>query len=396
MSRMKILLVTRSATVADDIAKKLAHNPAFKLTTKIISNGHVDPMFDAGFKPDLLLLHCVSTQGELEFLASESRAPDRPPLIVLGPPDNSDVMRLALRAGASDYLVSPLNSDELIGAIERLADTLAASPSKSGELVTVVNSRGGSGSSFLAANLAYGFFSIDDLRTLLVDCDLQFGGLCRYFDVNPKKGIIEALDAVEDLDEVSGETYITRHKSGMRLLAACSDSLFVANDISTTRIDILLRMLLEHNEMVVVDLPRRIDMVGATILESSDHILLVVQQSLSHLHDAMRMIRLITQELRVPSNRIIIVINRFDKKSIIEVGDVRHALKIDRTVEIPNQFNLVSESIDTGKPLVDRSRNSAVAKAIGNLRNHIRGVQDDSASQSILQRALPALLKRTP
>ncbi len=394
MSRMKLLLVTRSSAVADDIEQRLVDHPLCKLTTKIISNGHINPLHDVAVIPDILLLHCESTLGELQHLA-DTRTPNGPPLIVIGPPDNSDVMRLALRAGASDYLTTPTNSEELLGAIERLAAQRTASGPKSGDLVTVLNSRGGSGSSFLAANLAYGFFSVDELRTLLVDLDLQFGGLCRYFDMNPKKGIIEALEAVEDLDEVSGETYITRHKSGMRLLAACSDSLCMANEVSTTRVDILLNMLLQHNEMVVVDLPRRIDLIGATILEASDHILLVVQQSLSHLHDAIRMIRLITQELRVPANRIIVVVNRFEKKSIIEIGDIRHALKIDRTVEIPNQFELVSESIDAGKPLVDRSKNSAVARAISSLRNEIRGVADDTASQSILQRALPSILRRT-
>lgn len=394
MSRMRILLVSRSASVAAELEEMLRSHPMCKVSTKIVSNGHVDPLHDVSMKPDALLLHCESSLGELQHLADAASA-DQPPLIVIGPAADPNVMRLAMRAGAADYLTSPPQASELVDAIDRLAGRLAVSDSESGELVTVVNSRGGSGASFLAANIAYGLFTADDVKTLLVDFDLQFGGLCRYFDLNPKQGIIEAVEAVEDLDEVSGETYITRHKSGMRLLAARSDTLCMANELSVTRIDMLFRMLLQHNEMVVVDLPRRIDLLGATILEQSDHILLVVQQSLSHLHDAKRMIRLITQELRVPASRITIVINRHDKKSIIETDDVQQALKIDRTVEIPNQYDVVTESINNGKPVIDRSRNSSVTRAIGELRNRIRGVTDDATPQSLLQRALPSILRRS-
>lgn len=372
----------------------LHDHPMCKVSTRIVSNGHVDPLHDIAMKPDVLLLHCESSLGELQYLA-ESASPERAPLIAIGPANNPDVMRLAIRAGAVDYLTSPIQRQELVDAIDRLGSRFVSNDAKSGDLVTVVNSRGGSGASFLAANLAYGLFSADDVKTLLVDFDLQFGGLCRFFDMNPKQGIIEALEAVEDLDEVSGESYITRHKSGMRLLAARSETLHITNELSVSRIDMLLRMLLQHNEVVVVDLPRRIDVQGATILESSDHILLVVQQTLSHLHDAKRMIRLIAKELRVPKDRLTVVINRYDKRSIIEPDDVKKALKIDKSIQIPNQYELVTESINTGKPLVDRSRNSAVARAIGELRNRIRGVTEDAASQSLIQRALPSILRRS-
>lgn len=393
MSRLRILLVTRSASVAAEVDELLHDNPQFKLQTKLVSNGHVDPMQDVVAMPDILLVHCESAHGELRFLA-ESRGPGHPPLIVIGPRDDPEAMRLAMRAGSGDYLTSPLRSDELSDALARVSEQLVNSAKQSGEIVTVVNSLGGSGASFIAANLAYALHGAESGRVLLVDFDLQFGGLCRYFDMNPKQGIIEALDAVEDLDEVSGETYITRHKSGLRLLAACSDSLCLANDVSVSRVDMLFRMLSQHNENIIVDLPRRIDLLGATILENSDRILLVVQQSLSHLHDAIRMMRLITQELRLPADRVTVVLNRFDKKSVIEASDVCDALKVEQLIAVPNDYDLVTESIDAGKPLVERSKNSTAARAIAEVANHVRGIDDAPTSGNFLQRAIPALLGR--
>ena len=392
MSRLRILLVSRSKDFASKIERLLHDHARVKVRTKVLSNGHLDPLHDVAVPPDVLLLQCDSAAGELQYLA-ESRAPGRPPLIVIGPPGDADAMRLAMRAGASDYLTSQLHVKELTDALERVSDQISNDDSDRGELVTILNSRGGSGASFLAANLAYCFHSLDDIRTLLVDFDLQFGGLSRYFDLNPRQGVIEALDAAADLDEVSGESYITRHKSGMRLLAACTDSLSLANEISINRVDILLRMLVAHNAIVVVNLPRRIDPPGAMVLESSDHILLVVQQSLSHLHDAIQMIRLITQELRVPANRIIVVVNRYNKKSIIELNDVREALKVERIVTIPDNHSLVDECMDAGKPLIESAKNSDIARAISALGKQVRGIDDAAAGRGFLARALPSLLK---
>ena len=84
MSRMRILLVSRSASVAAELKEMLSSHPMCKVSTKIVSNGHVDPLHDVSMKPDALLLHCESSLGELQYLADAASA-DQPPLIVIGP-----------------------------------------------------------------------------------------------------------------------------------------------------------------------------------------------------------------------------------------------------------------------------------------------------------------------
>lgn len=395
MSRKRILLVTRSSAFASEVMAQLNDQPQYKITPKIVSNGHADPLQNVTVLPDILVLHCTTSHGELQHLA-DTRSPNSPPLIVVGPQDDPNVMRLAMQAGAGDYLTSPLKESDLKSALERVLSQLQARSDTAGELITVVNSRGGSGASFMAANLAAGFQHAENVKSVLMDFDLQFGGLSRYFDVNPKHGVIEALDAVDDMDEISAETYITRHESGLRLLAACTDSLHLSHHISVDRVDALLHLFLQNNDFVVVDLPRRIDLIGATVLESSSQILLVVQQSLSHVHDALRMIRLIVHELSVPRERLTIVLNRYDKKLLIDANDVRKALKIEQMVKIPNHFNVVSESIDAGKPLMHGAKNAPVTKAITELQCRLQGIEYSKGSHGIFGRALPSLLRRDP
>jgi len=391
VSILRILLVTRSNTVADAVVDCLQDHRQYSVTKKIISNGHTDPLHDVRSRPDVLLLQYVRGNPELGHLA-DSAIENRLPLIVLGPADDPVAMRLAMQAGASDYLSQPLQQNDLHSALDRINERRADKPSDQGQIVTVMNSKGGSGASFVATNLAYELSHTVKARAVLVDFDLQFGGLSRYLDLYPKRGLVEALDATEDMDEVSAETYITNHTSGVRLLAASTNRLFLSRDASIERVGSLLQLLQNNNEYVIADLPRRIDLLSATVLEHSDQILIVVQQTLGHLNDAARMITLVTKELAVPMDRIRVVLNRHSKNALIEIDDVKNALKVDRIAVIPNQYKLVSESIDSGVPLMKVARSSATGKAIQNLQHIVCGEDDEKSTKRILGRKLPSFL----
>lgn len=391
MSKLRILLVTRSNTVADTVVNCLKDYPQYSVTKKIISNGHTDPLHDIRSRPDVLLLQYVRGNPELVHLA-DSAIESRLPLIVLGPAGDPEAMRLAMQAGASDYISQPLQQDDLRKALDRIDERRADKPSEQGQIITVMNSKGGSGASFVATNLAYELSHTVKARAVLVDFDLQFGGLSRYLDLYPKRGLVEALDATEDMDEVSAEAYITSHNSGLRLLAASTNRLFLSREAPIEQVDSLLRVLQNNNEYVIADLPRRIDLLSATVLEHSDQILVVVQQTLGHLNDAARMIKLVTKELAVPMDRIRVVLNRHSKNALIEKDDVKSALKVDRLAIIPNQYKLVSESIDSGAPLMKVARNSATGKAIQNLQRLVCGTVDKESTKRILGRKLPSFL----
>ncbi|MBU2675617.1 MAG: AAA family ATPase [Gammaproteobacteria bacterium] len=394
MPNIRILLVTRSNTVASAISARLEEHPEYRVTKKIISNGHSDPFHDIQSKPDVLLLHYIQGYGELEHLA-ESAVSQRLPLIVLGPPDDAIAMRLAMRAGASDYISHPPQQEELLSALTRVREHLKEKVNSRGQLVTVMNSKGGSGASFVAANLACALTQQKNTNAVLVDLDLQFGGLARYFDLYPKRGLPDALAEVEDMDEVSVEAYITKHESGLRLLAApTSDRLLLSRDVAIEHVDSLLQILASNNDYVIADLPRRVDDVSATVLEHSDQILMVVQQSLAHINDAARMIQLITKELAVPMNRIRVVINRHVKNALIDANDIKGALKIDQVTVIPNQYKLVSESIDSGIPIMQTATRSAAGKAIQHLLHDVCGTEDTESTSHLLGRVLPAFLGR--
>jgi pilus assembly protein CpaE len=302
-------------------------------------------------------------------------------------------MRLAMQAGARDYLPAAAPDSDLIASLLRVKEeTLENRGSKAGKLIVMLNGKGGSGASFLATNLAHSFVVDGKKQATLVDLDIQFGGLCRYLDITPKVGILEALDVSTQLDDMSAEAYTCEHSSGLRLLAAPSKRLVLPSEISVAAIDALLDVFLACNDYVVADSPNRLDALTEYFLERADRIILVVQQSLPHVQDAARMLQMLTDEVGIGSSRVDVVVNRFSKNSQIELDDIQKALRQEKLITVPNQYKVAAESIDSGIPVADISRNAPLTRGIRNLRASIDNTETKPA-ENFLARALPNILR---
>ena len=392
MPKLKILIAGRSKLAVEHLSTRLGERSEFTLTTKILANGHSDPLHGISETPDMLLLQHAAGQSELQFLA-ESDQVKQLPLIVCGPGDNPESMRLAMQAGARDYLSDTAPLSDLIASMLRLREELARSePAATGRLIVVMNGKGGSGGSFLATNLAHAFAVNAKAQVTLADLDLQFGGLCRYLDIKPEVGILQALEVAHQLDDISAEAYTSEHSRGLRLLAAPSKRFVQPNDIPIDQIDALLKVFLSINDCVIADAPNRLDAVTEHFLERADDIILVVQQSLPHVQDAARMIQLLTSEMAIAEDRIGVVVNRFTKNAAIELGDIRKALRTDKLITVPNQYKLAAESINSGIPVAELSTNAPLTKAIRNLQMAL-DEKDSKPASNFLARALPSIMR---
>src|SRR5688500_593368 len=118
--KLKVLVASRSAEALKRLEAALASAPGFAVSSRLISNGHTDPLHGLHTSPDVLILRFdADSLAELATLA-QSGPDNRPPLIVVGPAGSPDAMRLAIRSGARDFLAEPLNVEEFVAAVERL------------------------------------------------------------------------------------------------------------------------------------------------------------------------------------------------------------------------------------------------------------------------------------
>ncbi len=179
----------------------------------------------------------------------------------------------------------------------------------------------------------------------------------------PQLGLVEALEVVDTLDEHALKGYVTRHRGGLSLLSAVPDAEVFSRDVKADRLPALMQVLAIQFQNVVVDVPHQLDEMSAGALGMARHVLVVLEQSVLHVKNAAKLVRMLTKELGVAPDRIRLVLNRYNKRSNVTVEDIERALDFGKVVTLPNHYQLSLDSIDTAKPLFDLDKDAAVLRA---------------------------------
>jgi len=393
-TKLKLLLAGRSKDAIVDLQDQLSPRSRLDVELRHIENGHADPLYGVAEMPDLLILHIAGLEGgELDALLERPTAA-RPPMIVVSASGKPAAMRLAMQVGAKDFLPQSAKK-EILKAVDSVCDELTAHSSQDGELIAVVNAKGGAGATFLACNLAHLAISATQQSAALVGLDMQFPTLPSYFDLKPQHGLLQALESVGELDATALDAIMASHHSGLKLLAARPEDFRFSYENLTAQTNSLLDLLLRNYKHVVVDIPRRLDEVNAQVISRATRVVLVVQQSLPHIQDATRLRQLLRDQLGISAERLFVVVNRYTKGAEISLDDIEHALPGSEILLVPNQYKIVSESINLGGPMYEHARQSTVTRALIQLQARIIGMPFDD-QPSYISTKLSSLLQKTP
>lgn len=372
---LKVLIVGHSRATIESFQQVLREQTDAKSAIRLLTNGHVDPLHGVRDLPDVLVLQ-VSHNWEDELEALNARPPAaRPAVLAVGPSDDPKLLRRAMRTGVRDFLTVPVDPAEVVAVLEKIQEekrsVQASAPQR---LTAVLNAKGGSGATLVASNLSHVMVEELKLRVALVDLDIQLGNSALCLNLNPKIGIREALAAAQDIDSVALRAYMTRHKSGLDVLAVPSQAFIEPMAVSDEQLDQVLTVIGQNYDHTVVDVPRSIDPVTLSVLARADRILLVLQQHLSHLHDAKRLVNTLRSYHDDLEGRLTVVINRFQKAGSIGVRDIEHALAVDFHVKIPNDYKRVCQAEDLGVPLYTHAPSALVSRALRNLARNLSGI----------------------
>lgn len=374
----EILIASRSSASVEHLQTVLSPLPKVEIRTRVIVNGSVDPLDKVEDMPSLLVFR-LGDNWEIELEALSARpASQRPPVIVVSAESDPRVMRSAMQAGARDFFVEPYEPDELLRAVEHLSSELIADPGRNDARITVVmNAKGGSGASLIASNVAHILCDQHKRRVALVDLDMQFGSLSHYLDLNLRHGIKEALDNVDDLDAIALDSYLVKHNSGLRVMGAEDGRIILNDEVSSERLRHLIKLMARAHHHLIIDVPRQIDLITSTVLEMADQVVIITQQSITHLRDTARLIDVLREDLEIPPNQIEVVVNRYQKGAAITCSEIENALKHKSLICIPNDYKSVTESLNDGVPLLEVARRSPVTRALSELADVVSGKKEE-------------------
>ncbi len=336
-----------------------------KVISNHICNGHLSPLYSLTDVPQLLLFW-IGDQWELELHELINNAHSgQPPLIILSNTDDRNAMRMAMKAGAIDYFQAPIDKSELIATIESVQDEYnVKNKPERGSITAVINAKGGAGATFIAGNLAHIIKETTGESTAILGLDIQFGSFLSYLDLVPEYGLVDALNNVNDIDSAALDGYMVKHPSGLHVLDVKSDELLMLEDIDCESLDSLLVHLTNNYKHVIIDLPRQIDLVTSTVIERCDKLMVVLQQCYSHLHDAKRLLKILTRDLGVSAKSIDLIVNRYSDYGALSLQEIAQALNHPIDKAIPNSYGQVNECINEGELLYSKFKRSAITKAM--------------------------------
>jgi len=382
---LHLLISSRDTEALQHLHGICRRAPGMHVNTRLVSNGHTDPLYGLDHKPDFLLLRVSHLWREELAALLQHPIQDRPPLLVCGPLDEREGIRLAMQAGARDFLPEPVAAEELLAALGRMLMETRSSSGATGKLVAVMNAKGGSGATLLACNLAHQL-SAKGGRTLLLDLDLQFGSVAHYLDVQPSHSHVEVLQQIEEMDSVALRGFCSHFSPSLHVLGGRENELCLPQDVHIENLEALLQLARSTYDWVVVDLPRQIDHLTGITLEQADRVYIVVQQSLSHLKDASRLARILRDELGVRGENLQVVVNRYNKAAPVTLRDIATALRCNELQQVPNDFAVVSQSQNTGVPLDLHAPRAPITLAMQALSKDLLG-QQAGAEPGVLKRA---------
>lgn len=294
-------------------------------------------------------------------------------LLLVSPGLTVDVLRVAIRVGASGAYAWPQERDEICLAVasEKRRQGVAGSPTA--VVAAVLGARGGVGATFLATHLA-AVMADRGLRTVLVDMDAGASDVTPALGITPSQELRTVSDLVPVAPEISADhlrQVLYRHPRGFDALLGPSEP---PRDepIPAGVFPAVVATAATVSDVVLTLLPKGLDSVARTGTEMADHLLLLTTLNLLSLYGARRAIQGLGLEGRQEKCRV--VINRAGR-SDVSVADVERVLGLPVVASLPTDGR-VARAQDRGE-MASPSRR--VARELGALAETIA----PAASQAV-------------
>jgi len=233
------------------------------------------------------------------------------------------------------------------------------------KVITVFSTKGGSGKSVLATNLAVALARTTDRPVCLVDADLQFGDVAVMLKLAPRHTTADVLPVVDRLDAPLLDSLLVTHEpTGLKVLPAPLEPAY-ADQITSAHLTKVIEVLRTFCAYVVVDTPSYFNDVVLGVVEASDKVVLLSGldvPNIKNLKIGLQTLRL----LETPEDKLLLALNRADSKVKLDVGEVERTLQFKASCLIPSDV-VVPQSINKGETVITFAPKSGVAKAVTQL-----------------------------
>lgn len=289
------------ACIGDEVTRETVN--------RVVSHlGHLDAKVRAGdlasarkaidpkSPPDLMLLDISGSSDPVSALDEIMQlCPRTTRVLVIGSVNDVSLYRSLTSLGVIDYLVKPVSGEVLHDALAALLDDGGRDGGGGGlqtRVTAFLGARGGVGTTSIAVATAWYFVNEFHQRASLIDLDLHFGTLALGLDLEPGRGLREALEHPERIDSLLISSAMSSAGDRLKVLAG-EESLEETMHFHPDGFGPLFELLSNDFDQLVIDLPRALDEGSRHVISNADAFVLVTDLSLAGLRDALRIMDLV-------------------------------------------------------------------------------------------------------
>src|SRR6185437_14797599 len=224
---------------------------------------------------------------------------------------------------------------------------------RSAHIFTVFSTKGGSGKTVIATNLAV-CFARQGKRTLLIDFDLHSGDDALVLGLSPRWTILDLVQSPGDLDGEKLAGFVTRHSSGVDLLQP------------------LLAVARQSYDAVVIDTSSQFAPAVLLAIDHTDSLVLVGASdvpTIKSLKIALETLELLEMDVK----DVRILMNRSGARVGLDDRDVERTLRREITYTLASD-KAIPISVNRGQPVVIDAPKSRVAKSFYDMARSLDAV----------------------
>lgn len=306
-------------------------------------------------------------------------------VIAVGQVNDVRLYRDLLASGIHDYLLKPLSASQLRDALTQ-AQAVFANPRGGNEgdhehahiSTAVVGTRGGVGASTLATSLAW-LFSIEHERsTALLDLDVHFGTGALSLDLEPGRGLTDAIENPSRIDGLFIERAMIRANDNLAIMSAEApiNSPLMTDGTAFVQLEEEFRQAFD---MTVIDLPRNMLINFPHLLTDVNVVTLVTELTLASARDTIRILSWL--KTNAPGAQPMIVCNKM-QTGAAEISKADFEASIERKInyQIALDQKAAANAAKLGQTFLEANKGSKTVTPIRDIGRAIIGVSDDGGA----------------
>ena len=309
-------------------------------------------------------------------------------VIASGQVNDVRLYRDLLASGIHDYLLKPLNPDALRDVFAQAQSAMNAPKHSDPTIerphcaVAVIGTRGGAGASTIATSLAWLLSDKHARSTALLDLDVHFGTGALALDLEPGRGLTDAIENPSRIDGLFIERAMVRASERLAVLSAEAPihSPIMSDGAAFYQLQEEMRSAFE---CTVIDLPRGMLVNHPHLITDVQVAVLVTDLTLAAARDAIRILSWFKSN--APQTQVILAANKVQPAAVLEISRKDFESSIERKIDllVPFDAKLASQAAKLGKPLAEAGKNVKAMQPLADLAARITALTEAELADKV-------------